>query len=90
MKLATHDNGTADGALVIVSADGSHYLSAADVAGTMQAALDNWAAAEPRLRELASRLASGEGESVSTLCFAAPLPAPGNGSMDLPSAATAY
>ena len=74
MKLATHDNGTADGALVIVSADGSHYLSAADVAGTMQAALDNWAAAEPRLRELASRLASGEGESVSTLCFAAPLP----------------
>ncbi len=74
MKLATHDNGTADGALVVVSADGSRFLSASDVATTLQAALDNWATAEPALRALADRLASGEGESASELGLAAPLP----------------
>lgn len=74
MKLATHDNGTADGALVVVSADGSRFLSASDVATTLQAALDNWATAEPALRALADRLASGEGDSTDGAAFAAPLP----------------
>ena len=74
MRLATQDNGTADGALVIVSADGSRYLGASTVAANLQHALDNWATAEPALRELADRLASGEGESATDLRFAAPLP----------------
>ncbi|MFN3474304.1 MAG: fumarylacetoacetate hydrolase family protein [Blastomonas sp.] len=74
MKLATHDNGTADGALVVVSADGSRFLSASDVAGTLQAALDDWAATEPALRRLSDRLASGEGDSTDGIAFAAPLP----------------
>lgn len=74
MKLATHDNGTADGALVVVSADGTRFLSASDVAGTLQAALDDWATAEPALRALADRLAQGEGESTDGTAFAAPLP----------------
>lgn len=74
MKLATHDNGTADGTLIVVSTDGSRYLSAADVAGTMQAALDSWATAEPALRGLSARLASGEGEAAQGLRLAAPLP----------------
>lgn len=74
MRLATQDNGTADGALVIVSADGSRYLGASTVAANLQHALDNWATTEPALRELADRLASGEGESATDLRFAAPLP----------------
>ncbi len=74
MKLATQDNGTPDGALVVVSADGTRFLGASDVAGTLQAALDGWATAEPALRALADRLATGEGESASNLALAAPLP----------------
>ncbi|ASR51467.1 fumarylacetoacetate hydrolase family protein [Blastomonas fulva] len=74
MKLATQDNGTPDGALVVVSADGTRFLGASDVANTLQAALDGWATAEPALRALADRLAGGEGESASNLALAAPLP----------------
>ena len=74
MKLATLDNGTPDGALVVVSADGSRFLSASDVAATMQAALDDWADAEPALRAIADRLGSGEGDSTDGTAFAAPLP----------------
>jgi fumarylacetoacetate (FAA) hydrolase len=74
MKLATRDNGTPDGGLVIVSADGSRYLDASSVAPTMQAALDNWATAEPALRAMADRLVQGDGDSTSGLGFAAPLP----------------
>lgn len=74
MKLATQDNGTPDGALVVVSADGTRFLGASDVAGTLQAALDDWATAEPALRALADRLAAGEGESAAGIIFAAPLP----------------
>ncbi|MGQ2943218.1 MAG: fumarylacetoacetate hydrolase family protein [Blastomonas fulva] len=74
MKLATQDNGTPNGALVVVSADGTRFLGASDVAGTLQAALDGWATAEPALRALVDRLADGEGESASDLALAAPLP----------------
>ncbi|MCX9146544.1 fumarylacetoacetate hydrolase family protein [Erythrobacter sp. WG] len=74
MKLATIDNGTPDGALVVVSADGLRYLGAGTIAATLQAALDNWAEAEPQLRGLAERLAAGEGEDTSAIAFAAPLP----------------
>ncbi|GGB56543.1 fumarylacetoacetate hydrolase family protein [Blastomonas aquatica] len=74
MKLATQDNGTPDGALVVVSADGTRYLAASEIAATLQAALDDWSTAEPALRALADRLANGEGESAAGLAFAAPLP----------------
>ena len=74
MKLATHDDGTPDGRLVVISPDGSRLFSASEVAATMQAALDNWATAEPVLRGLAERLAKGEGEAAHGLRFAAPLP----------------
>jgi len=42
MKLATLNNGTRDGQLVVVSQDLSRYTPATDIAGTMQEALDNW------------------------------------------------
>lgn len=72
MKLATLDNGTADGALIVVSDDGAWYLPAP--IATMQAALDDWDSAEVVLRALSHRLASGEGKPTEGVAIAAPLP----------------
>jgi len=72
MKLATIDNGMPDGALAVVSADGSRYLPAAPA--TLQAAIEIWDSAESALRALAERLAAGEGERTEGLVYAAPLP----------------
>jgi fumarylacetoacetate (FAA) hydrolase len=59
MKLATLRNGTRDGALTLVSADLRTCLPVADIAPTMQAALDDWGRAEPLLRARADDLAAG-------------------------------
>jgi len=72
MKLATIENGTPDGALVVISADGSRHLPAA--IATLQAAIESWETSEPALRALAARLDAGEGDSTDGLAFAAPLP----------------
>ena len=72
MKLATIDNGMPDGALAVVSADGSRYLPAAPA--TLQAAIEIWDSAESALRALAERLAAGEGERTEGLVYAAPMP----------------
>ena len=45
-----------DGRLVVVSRDLGRALPVPEIAPTMQAALDNWAALEPRLREAALRV----------------------------------
>lgn len=74
MKLATIANGTPDGALVVVSADGSRHLPATGIAATLRAAIESWATAEPALRALADRLAAGDGDSTDSAPFAAPLP----------------
>lgn len=74
MKLATIDNGTPDGLLVVVSGDGSRCLPATGIATTLQGALDDWADTEPALRRLWDRLASSEGDSTDGTAFAAPLP----------------
>jgi fumarylacetoacetate (FAA) hydrolase len=58
MKLASLKYGR-DGRLVVVSRDLSRYADAAAVAPTLLAALDDWAAAEPRLTELADSLEAG-------------------------------
>lgn len=73
MKLASIDNGTPDGALAVVSADGSRHLLVVPAA-TLQAAIENWATVESELRALAGRLERGEGESTQAVRFAAPLP----------------
>ncbi|MBE1299131.1 MAG: 2-keto-4-pentenoate hydratase [Alteromonadaceae bacterium] len=62
MKLASLKSGR-DGQLVVVSSDLSKMVSAADVAPTMQAALDNWPEVAPKLAELFSKLENGEVES---------------------------
>jgi fumarylacetoacetate (FAA) hydrolase len=76
MKLATLRDGTRDGALVVVRADGRVFTPARDVARTLQAALDAWAACEPKLRDLSARLTSGAipGEPLDVRRLAAPLP----------------
>ena len=51
MKLASLKGGR-DGRLVVVSDDLTRWADASPVAPTLQAALDDWASAEPRLRAL--------------------------------------
>ena len=58
MKLASLKRGR-DGRLVVVSRDLSRLADASAVAPTLQAALDDWDAAEPRLTELADALEAG-------------------------------
>ena len=75
MKLASLKDGR-DGRLVVVSRDLSRCADARAVAPTLQAALDDWAAAEPRLTEIADAL---EANRIAHMPFdpakcAAPLP----------------
>lgn len=63
MKLATLQDGTRDGSLIVVRRDGARYCSSKDIAPTLQRALDEWDAVEPRLRHLAEKLERGEVES---------------------------
>lgn len=60
MKLATLNDGTRDGSLIVVSKDTKTYVSAADIAPTLQAALDDWAKLQPRLRARYDMLNSGD------------------------------
>jgi fumarylacetoacetate (FAA) hydrolase len=50
MKVASKQNGTRDGALMLVSRDLTRWLSAAEIAPNLQAALDDWAACQPKLQ----------------------------------------
>ena len=59
MKLATLDDGTRDGRLVVVSNDITQCTDARSAARTLQAALDDWARVEPQLRELDAQLSVG-------------------------------
>ena len=52
MKLATLNDGTRDGKLVVVSKDLTRYCAADNIAPTLQAALDDWANIAPRLEAL--------------------------------------
>jgi fumarylacetoacetate (FAA) hydrolase len=80
MKLGTLKAGGRDGTLVVVSADGTRCVVAAAVAPTLQAALDDWAVAEPALRRIAADLDAHldasriDGVPVDAGAFAAPLP----------------
>jgi len=56
MKLASLKDGGRDGTLVVVSTDLARYIPAADVAPTLQKALDDWATAGPALKALAEKL----------------------------------
>jgi fumarylacetoacetate (FAA) hydrolase len=77
MKLASLKEGGRDGTLVVVSRDLTKAVKATGIASTMQAALDDWHVAAPRLNALAEDLEAGKAEGVFALDIgklAAPLP----------------
>lgn len=74
MRLATLRDGTADGALAVISPDGLRYLSAGVIAPTLQIALERWTRVEPELAERALRLESGDGTPLDEARLLAPLP----------------
>lgn len=59
MKLATLNNGKRDGALMVVSRDLAHAVRVAEIAPTLQAALDEWADTAPRLAAVYQELNDG-------------------------------
>jgi len=59
VRLSTLKNGTRDGQLVVVSRGGDAFAPATGIAPTMQAAMDEWANVEPKLRELAAQVEAG-------------------------------
>ncbi|NOZ66124.1 MAG: fumarylacetoacetate hydrolase family protein [Alphaproteobacteria bacterium] len=75
MKLASLKQDR-DGKLVVVSKDLSTYVSAEAIAPTMQAALDDWATNESKLRALYDDLNAGKlkGQPFNPVDCAAPLP----------------
>ena len=77
MKLASLKRGGRDGTLIVVDRSLTHYAAAADVAPTLQAALDDWANAAPRLNAVSEDLNAGRLADARKLDFtalAAPLP----------------
>jgi len=76
MKLATLDNGTRDGALIVVRRDGQAYAAATDIAPSLQAALDAWSDVSPKLEARFAQLQSGElaGEAMDVGKLRSPLP----------------
>lgn len=71
MRLATLRDGSPDGALAVVSADGARFLAAAT---SLIAAIADWSACAAHLQALAQRLAAGEGDPLDPATIAAPLP----------------
>jgi len=75
MKLASLAEGR-DGRLVVVSRDLARMTPAESVAPTLQAALDDWVAAAPKLQALCDKLNAGEieGEPFDEAACHSPLP----------------
>jgi fumarylacetoacetate (FAA) hydrolase len=77
MKLASLRKGGRDGTLVVVSRDLKHAASAAHIAPTLQAALEDWPTVEPELKSLYRLLNEGLLSGAFALdpsALAAPLP----------------
>jgi len=77
MKLASLKKGGRDGSLIVVSRNLSSYVSVADISPTLQAALDHWHQAAPRLNARYEELNRGACPGIQELdikSLAAPLP----------------
>jgi fumarylacetoacetate (FAA) hydrolase len=77
MKLASLKIGGRDGRLILVSRNLENYVPAGDIALTLQAALDNWQQAAPRLNARYDELNRGVVRNIQPLdmaALAAPLP----------------
>ena len=73
MKFATLPNGKPDGRLHLVSRD-LVYCAPAEAAETLQSALENWSAVEPKLRAQYEALNAGGGVVFDGTRALAPLP----------------
>ena len=75
MKLASLKQGR-DGQLVLVNSTMELYVSAASIAPTLQAALDNWANVKDQLQALSDQLDNGnlKGQPFDAAACASPLP----------------
>ncbi|HEY5375579.1 MAG TPA: fumarylacetoacetate hydrolase family protein [Polyangiaceae bacterium] len=75
MKLASRRQGR-DGALLVVSRDGTRYVPVHDIAPNLQSALDDWPRVEPRLRRRFEELVAAplRGHPLSEVELMAPLP----------------
>jgi fumarylacetoacetate (FAA) hydrolase len=77
MKLGSLKEGGRDGTLIVVSRDLENAVKATGIAPTLQAALDDWPRAAPRLNALSKELNAGRAQGAFALDFAAlaaPLP----------------
>lgn len=76
MKLATLRDGSRDGKLAVVRRDGTRLAVADTISTTLQAALDDWDGAEPKLSALSSDLEAGkiDGTPVDATALHSPLP----------------
>ena len=77
MKLGSLKEGGRDGTLIVVSRDLKNAVKASGIAPTLQAALDDWSRAAPRLNALSEELNAGRAQGAFALDFAAlaaPLP----------------
>ena len=73
MKLATRDNGTPDGELLVVAADALHALPAPEWPNLL-AAIADWQSAQPDLLAVAAQLETGDGQPLDPVTLRAPLP----------------
>jgi fumarylacetoacetate (FAA) hydrolase len=69
MKLSSLRTSSRDGQLIVVSRDLSRAVAVPEIAGTLQQALDDWAAAEPKLRAVAEDLEAGRREVGRVFAF---------------------
>lgn len=77
MKLATLKNNTRDGQLIVVSRDLSKAVPVADIAPTLQLALENWDSVAPQLEAVYTKLQADDISgmlAVDPRQLAAPLP----------------
>ncbi|MCX7514556.1 fumarylacetoacetate hydrolase family protein [Frateuria hangzhouensis] len=77
MKLASLKEGGRDGTLIVVSRDLKRAVKAAGIAPTLQAALDDWSNAAPRLNTLSDELHAGrvpDAFELDMAALASPLP----------------
>ncbi|PJK04859.1 2-keto-4-pentenoate hydratase [Lysobacteraceae bacterium NML91-0268] len=77
MKLGSLKEGGRDGTLIVVSRDLARGVRATGIAATLQAALEDWSNAAPRLNALYQALNEGKAEAafdIDMKALAAPLP----------------
>jgi len=77
MKLATLNNGSKDGQLIVVNRQGTNAVIVESIATTMQQALDNWDEISPQLTAVYEKLNNNEITDVfelDTKMLAAPMP----------------